>query len=200
MLLQQLAHSAVGGFGASFGRDLYKGAKKNPLLFAVIGALLLAFGWRNLFLGRGRGFAYKLFVTYISSVLMIIVGAVMLGLGGFYLATFFAGSGQQPNVLIPVALVGIVSIVGILWGRRDAQARKRMAEIEAKNIAFLEEIGIEDSGFESDILQDAEGNLLKIREQSDDRIVFSVANRRGLRAAISLRDGEMISYTGVVRV
>src|SRR5690606_1743192 len=155
---------------------------------------LLAFGWRNLFLGRDRGFSYKLFVTYISSVLMIIVGALVLGLGGFYLSTIFAGAGEQPNALIPMALIGIVSIVSILWGRRDAQARKRTAEIEAKNIAFLEEIGIEDSGFESDILQDAEGNLLKIREQRDDRIVFSVANRRGLRAAISLRDGEMISY------
>ena len=200
MLLQSLAHSAVGGFGASFGRDLYRGAKKNPLLFGIIGALLLAFGWRNLFLGRGRGFAYKLFVTYIGSAIMIVIGAVMLGLVGFYIASMFAGQGQQPNPLIPLALVGLVSLIGIMWGRRDAKARLRAAEIEAKNMVFLEEIGLEDSGFESDILQDADGNLLKIREQTDDRIVFSVANRRGLRAAISLRDGEMVSYTGIVRV
>jgi hypothetical protein len=42
------------GFGASFGRDLYRGAKKNPVLFAIIGGLPLAFGWQNLFLGCGR--------------------------------------------------------------------------------------------------------------------------------------------------
>lgn len=200
LLLQQLAHAAVGGFGASLGRDLYRGAKKNPILYGVIGALLLAFGWRNLFLGRGHGFAYKLFVTFIGSIIMILIGTMMVGAVGLYLASILAGQTHQPNALIPLALVTLVSLVGIVWGRRDARARKRRAEIEAKNIAFLEEIGLEDSGFESDTLQDVDGNILKVREQTDDRIVFSVANRRGLRAAINLQGGEMVSYTGIVRV
>jgi hypothetical protein len=75
-----------------------------------------------------------------------------------------------------------------------------MAQIRAKNMAFLESIGLMDSGFESDTLQGADGNLLKIRESGDDRIVFSVANRRGLRAAIRLSNGEMVSYTGIVKI
>lgn len=200
MLLEQLAHSAVGGFGASFGRDLYRSAKKNPLIFGLVGALLLAFGWRNLFLGRDRSFVYKLFITFIGSAIMIVAGTILLGLVGIYLAALLAGEGQQPNILIPAAIVGIVSVVGIMWGRRDARTRRRAAEIEAKNVAFLAAIGLEDSGFESDTLRDANGNTLKVREQNEDRIVFSVANRRGVRAAIGLQDGEMISYTGIIRV
>ena len=131
---------------------------------------------------------------------MIVIGAAMLGLVGVYIATMFAGQGQPPSVLVPITLVCLVSIIGIAWGRRDARTRLRAAEIEAGNMRFLEKIGLQDSGFESDILQDADGNFLKIREQTDERIVFSVANRRGLRAAISLKDGAMISYTGVVKV
>lgn len=200
MLIEQLAHAAVGGFGASFGRDLYRSAKKNPVVFVVIGALILAFGWRNLFLGQGRSAAYRLFVTFLASVLMIFLGVLITGLGGLYLAAMFAGSDGQPNLLIPAVLVGIVSLLGIVWGRRDRAARLRQVEIEAKNLHFLEEIGLEDSGFETDTLRDLEGNVLKVREQTNDRIVFSVAGRRGLRAAISLRDGEMVSYTGIVRV
>jgi hypothetical protein len=198
MLIEKLAHAAVGGFGASFGRDLYRSAKKNPIVFVVIGALLLAFGWRNLFLGQGRSAAYFLFVTLIGSMVMILLGAVMTGLGGFYLSSIFSNPGD-PSPWLAIALVSLISLIGIMWGRRDRRARRRRAEIEAKNILFLEEIGLEDSGFESDTLRDADGNILKVREQTEDRIVFSVSGRRGLRSAISLQDGEMIAYTGVVR-
>lgn len=199
MLLEQLAHAAVGGFGASFGRDLYRSAKKNPVVFVVIGALLLAFGWRNLFLGQGRSATYRVFVTFFGSIIMILIGSAITGMGGFYLSSIFAGADGQPNLLIPIILICAISAVGVIWGRRDRTARRRRAEIEDRNIQFMREIGLEDSGFESDTLRDSEGNILKIREQTDDRIVFSVAGRRGLRAAIGVRDGEMISYTGIVR-
>lgn len=199
MLLQQLAHAAVGGFGASFGRDLYRGAKKNPVVFVIIGALLLAFGWRNLFLGRGRSATYRIFVTFFGSVVMILIGTIITGIAGFYLSSIVAGTNGQPSIWIPLILLCSISGIGILWGRRDRTARQRMAEIEDRNVQFLLEIGLEDSGFESDTLRDSNGNILKIKEQADDRIVFSVAGKRGLRAAIGMRGGEMISYTGIVR-
>ncbi|WP_424982078.1 hypothetical protein [Maritalea sp. S77] len=61
------------------------------------------------------------------------------------------------------------------------------------------ETGLSDSDFDSELLQDQEGNLLKLVEQTDDKIVFSVSGKRGYRAAIKLENGRMIDYTGVVR-
>ena len=196
--LQQMMSAAVGGFGASFGRDLDRGAKKNPAIFVIIGVLLLAFGWRNFFLGEGKSVGYRIFVTYIGSGLMIIIGGSMTTLGGVYISSIFS-DGEQPGPILPIILIGLISLVGIMWGRRDKAARRQLHALELKNMAFLEEIGLEDSGFDSDTLRDAEGNTLKIREQNDARIVFSVVGKRGLRAAITLEGGEMTAYTGIVR-
>ncbi|CDZ32372.1 Hypothetical protein NGAL_HAMBI1145_11430 [Neorhizobium galegae bv. officinalis] len=62
-MIADIARAATTGFGASFGRDVYRSAKKNPLLFVVIGAGLLVFGWRNLFMGIGRSALYFFFVN-----------------------------------------------------------------------------------------------------------------------------------------
>lgn len=77
-MIEQLATAATYGFGASFGRDLYRAAKKNPIVWAIIGILMIAYGWRNYYLGIGHGAAYKFFVTFLSSTLLI-----MIGTGGF---------------------------------------------------------------------------------------------------------------------
>lgn len=74
------------------------------------------------------------------------------------------------------------------------------AELAEHNAAFLQDIGLRDSDFDADLLQDAAGNLLKLIEQDDGKIVFSVAGKRGLRAAIKLDEGRMVDYTGVVRL
>ncbi len=199
-MLAQLASAATSGFGASLGRDLYRGVKKNPVIAFIIGVLLLAFGWRNLFLGQGRSLIYLVFVTGIGSALMIAAGASLTGLGGYYVGALIFQQNTTGQALVAVGALAIVSLVGILWGRRDRRARQRQAEIASLNLAFMEDIGLRDSGFDSDMLEDADGNRLKLIEQTDDRLVFSVAGRRGLRAAIQLAGGEMVSYSGIVRI
>lgn len=199
-MLQQLAFAAVGGFGASFGRDLYRSIKKNPVVAFVVGALILAFGWRNLFLGVGHGPIYEIFVTGLGSVLMILVGAVVTALGSFYAASLFFRENPAAEVVIVVGCLIVVSLLGTWWGLRDRRARLWQMEVAFRNASFMEEEGLHDSGFDSDMIEDREGNRLKLIEQSADRMVFSVAGRRGLRAAIKLADGEMIEYTGVVRI
>lgn len=196
-MFEMLVSSATAGFGASFGRDLYRAAKKNPVIMGIVGALLLAFGWRNLFLGYGRSFAYFLFVNLIGSIIMILVGSVILSASIAVGVTMFFTKETAPVTLAVAGCLAFVSLVGILWGRKDRKARIRRQEIERLNLGFLVENGFEESEFESDQMRDSEGNTLKLIEQTDDRLVFSVVGRRGLRAAIKLVDGQMISYSGV---
>ena len=70
-MINQLASAATVGIGASLGRDLYKAARKNPLIWAIIGTLPIACGWRNFYVGAGRGAIYKLFVTFLGSVMCL---------------------------------------------------------------------------------------------------------------------------------
>lgn len=195
-MIDQLLNSATFGFGASFGRDLYKAAKKNPIVWAVIGIALIAVGWRGFYMGIGRGGAYKFFVTFLGSLIMVIVGT------GAFLALGAAYSTPESNAPMMIALGVIVvsTIGGNLWGRAARRGKKRALELKAHNAAFLEEVGISDSDFDTNLLQDSEGNLLKLTEQTEDKIVFSVSGRRGLRAAIKLDQGRMVDYTGIVKI
>ncbi|MGO6790985.1 hypothetical protein ACCT17_33690 [Rhizobium ruizarguesonis] len=192
-----LISTATAGFGASLGRDLYKAAKKNPIVFGIIGALMLAFGWRNLFLGYGRSFAYFLFVTIIGSVVMILFGGVLLSMAAAICVDVFAEHNKVAAALAAAGAVVSISLVGILWGRRDRRNLVRRATVAAQNLKFLTETGFSESQFESDQMIDPEGHTLKLVEETEDRLVFSVVGRRGLRAAIRVKDGEMVSYTGV---
>lgn len=196
-MFETLAYTATAGFGASFGRDLYKAAKKNPIVFGIIGALMLAFGWRNLFLGYGRSVAYFIFVTIISSLLMILIGGALLGAAAVVCASIFAEHNTTALALTAVGALSSVSFLGIVWGRRDRRVRIRRLRVEANNIKFLRDSGFSESQFESDQMVDPSGHTLKLVEQTDNRLVFSVVGRRGLRAAIAMQDGEMISYSGV---
>jgi hypothetical protein len=199
-MIDQLVSAATFGFGASFGRDLYRGAKKNPILLGIAAALLLCFGWRNLFLGDGHGVAYRIFVTFIGSILMIVAGAALLLGCLFEVLIYFTHDNLTIFWMISVIIIGVLSLIGINWGRRDRDTRASARQLEEKNRNFLHEAGLRDSGFDSNMLEDEEGNRLKLIEQTDDRIVFSVAGRRGLRAAITTDGGEMVAYTGIVKI
>lgn len=196
-MFEMLVGSATAGFGASIGRDLYKSAKKNPFIWAVIGALLLVFGWRNAFLGYGRSGAYFVFVTVIGSTIMILFGGVMLATFSHVFALSFLGNNAVLAGVISGGSVLVSSVVGIFWGKSARAARIRTNEVAVLNYLFLDEHGFTESEFESDQMIDSEGHTLKVIEQTTDKIVFSVVGRRGLRAAIKLVDGEMVSYTGV---
>lgn len=195
-MIEQLATAATFGFGASFGRDLYRAAKKNPIIWAIIGILMIAFGWRNLYLGVGRGPLYKLFVTYLGSAILIIIGTA-----GFLAVGLMAmeDMGGLP-LLIALGLILVSTIAGNIWGVKDRKKRVQAAQVAQHNKEFMIEIGLSDSDFDSELLQDAEGNLLKLIEHTDDKIVFSVSGKRGYRAAIKLNQGRMVDYTGVVRL
>ena len=64
----------------------------------------------------------------------------------------------------------------------------------------MRDIGLSDSDFDADLLQDPEGNILKLIEQSDDKMVFSILGKRGYRAAIKLEQGRMVDYTDIVKL
>lgn len=195
-MIADIARSATAGFGASFGRDIYRSGKKNPLLFVIVGAGLLIFGWRNLFMGIGRSAAYFFFVTLIGSLVMITVGAGMVMAAA---AILQGKDSSNPGIVWGLLAIAVLSLIGILWGMSSRKARARRIEVEQRNMQFLADHGFTDAGFETSSLQDVDGHILKLIEQADDRMVFSVAGRRGLRAAIRLQEGEMVSYTGVVK-
>ena len=195
-MIEELARAATYGFGASFGRDLYKAAKKNPIVWAIIGILMIAYGWRNFYLGIGHGAAYKVFVTFLGSTLLIAMGT-----GGFlFVGAAMAEDTNGTSVLIVLGLIILSTLAGNIWGAKDRKKRIRVEELAEQNAAFLNEIGLRDSDFDTDLLQDADGNLLKLIEQDDSKIVFSVAGKRGLRAAIRLEQGRMVDFTGIVRL
>ncbi|WP_424982079.1 hypothetical protein [Maritalea sp. S77] len=114
-MIEQLANAATFGFGASFGRDLYRAAKKNPIIWAIIGILMIAFGWRNLYLGVGRGPLYKFFVNYLGSAILIIIGTA-----GFLAVGLMAMKemGGLP-LLIALGLILVSTIAGNIWGIKD---------------------------------------------------------------------------------
>lgn len=73
-------------------------------------------------------------------------------------------------------------------------------DLAAENARFLQDAGLRDSDFDTDLIEDSEGNRLKLKEQTADKMVFSIPGKRGLRAAIRLVDGRMMEYTGVRRI
>ena len=195
-MIEQLATAATYGFGASFGRDLYKAAKKNPIIWAVIGILMIAFGWRNFYLGRGHGAAYKFFVTFLGSSILITIGT-----GGWLFVSVALSKDFGNAALITTLMVIILStIAGNIWGIKDRKKQLQAAEAVAHNATFMRDIGLSDSDFDADLLQDPEGNILKLIEQSDDKMVFSISGKRGYRAAIKLEQGRMVGYTDIVKL
>ncbi|SHG59579.1 hypothetical protein SAMN02745157_4484 [Kaistia soli DSM 19436] len=188
-----LARSAVYGFGASFGRDAYKGAKQASGAITVLAVLFLTiWGYRGL--ARNIGNRTR------SEVIARVLGSVFAICAGTYL------SGSVAIVVFSVTLpwlvgVHIVSaIVGLLWGRAQKRNDETSAEIELSNVEFMEANGLHDSPFDADLIEDGDGNRLRVKETRDDAIVFMVVGRRGLRAVISLDSGRMVEYSGLVRL
>ena len=66
---------------------------------------------------------------------------------------------------------------------------------------FLNDYGFQDLGLGEEVIEDGDGNRLKLKEQSDERLLFMVVGRRNVRAAISLdEEGRMKDYTGAVKL
>lgn len=195
-MIERLLNAATSGFGASFGRDLYKSAKKNPFILIVLGIALIAVGWRGFYMGVGRSSAYRLFVTFLGSLLMVVTGTSLFLLVGL----LYSDNQNTVPIIVALGCVILATISGNFWGLSARKKRKTAIAIKKQNIEFFQEIGLSDSAFDTNLLTDREGNLLKLIEQTDEKIVFSVSGRRGLRAAISLSHGLMSNYTGIVKI
>lgn len=192
--------SAVAGFGASAGRDLYKSVKKSTgfivLLVAVAAAVSLPFiGMRNLLRGRAPGEGWKA----LGDILLVPAG-IVIGIG----VALFAGliMGEEPMAVTLMSIIGaalVAGALGLLFGLISRPGAQRRYAIAVRNEEFLVSHGIRETG-ETEITHfDADGNTLRLMERTQNSIVFMVVGKRNKRAYITLaNDGEMTDYTGVV--
>lgn len=192
--------AAVLGFGAAAGRDLWRGTKKASggilLLIAIAAAVTLPFiGARNLFRGHAPGEGWKSVGDILLVPAGIAIGIIVSGFAGTML-------GEQPFYLVIFAIVTAslaAAGIGIFVGLMQRPTMQKRFAIAAANEAFLNQVGIRETG-ESEISHiDAEGNGLRLMERTNDSIVFMAVGKRNKRAYIAITpDGAMRSYSGVV--
>lgn len=192
-MIEMLARSAVYGFGASFGRDAYGSLKKASGAMVVLAVLFLTvWGYRGLIRNIGNE-------TRSNSILRI-AGSLLAIVAGTYITCQVAIVVFKTSTYWLVGLHIASAAIGLWWGMVQKHKDVKLAIIELSNVDFLEQNGLHDSQFGDDLIEDSEGNRLKIKESRPDAIVFSVVGRRGLRAVIELDDGRMVEYSGIVRL
>lgn len=188
-----LANSAVFGFGASFGRDIYKKTKDaSLLLFALAILFLTVWGYRGLARNIGNDIRSNKILRILGSVLSIVAGTTA---SSYFLYLYTDG-----DMTTVIGLHIVSAAIGIFWGRMQKHGDENNAAIALANLQFLEANGLHDSQFEADLIEDEDGNNLRVKETRDDAIIFTVVGKRGLRAMISLDGGRMVDYSGVVRL
>lgn len=192
--------SAIAGFGAAAGRDLYKGTKKATgtliLLIAIAASISLPFlGMRNLMRGHAPGEGWKAIGDVLLVPTGIAIGVAVAVFGGLML-------GEEPFALAIITIVGsglAAAVIGAIFGLGQRPSTQRRYKIAVANEEFLNRLGIRETG-ETEISHiDGEGNALRLMERTDDSIVFMAVGKRNKRAYIRLSPrGEMQNYTGVV--
>lgn len=205
-MIGQIANAAAFGFGANAGRDVYRNVKKGGVfVFLLIGIFLTGFGYRELVRGHDRGFFGTLFLTLLGSVFMIIAGSVLMFPFGMIASGFLAGQGapkhEELALTVPIILVAhfASAVVGLGWGLAKRRVWQRARSVAAHNIKFLRDEGFNDLGVGDDVIEDPDGNRLRLHDQNDNAIVFVAIGRRNVRASIRLDPiGRMTEYTGLV--
>lgn len=192
--------SAVAGFGAAAGRDLWKGTKKATgtliLLTAIAAAVSLPFlGMRNLIRGHAPGEGWKA----IREALLVPIG-IAIGVGVAIFSALMLG--KEPFALAIITIVGsglAAALIGAIVGLGQRPSTQRRYKIAMANEEFLDRLGIRETG-EIEISHiDGQGNALRLIERTANSIVFMAVGKRNKRAYIGLSpQGEMQSYTGVV--
>ncbi|MFD2649273.1 hypothetical protein ACFSX5_15915 [Devosia albogilva] len=192
--------AAVAGFGASFGRDLYKSSKRAAGTLMLLGAFLASIslpyiGARNLARGRAPGEWWKLIID----VLIIPIGFAVAVALAFIAGVLFGDEGLGVSVLLLLAASAAATLTGLLVGLIQRPSTKRRHAIAARNEMFLSRQGIRETGQSEITHVDGEGNALRLIERSKDALVFMAVGKKNRRAYIELSsDGEMLGYTGVV--
>ena len=211
-MLKELATVAAYGASASFGRDVYRSTKKeNPIIYLIIALFLSITGFHQLVKGHDRGVIGTVFLTLIGSMLMIVLGCLCFGAAFMFVASYtdvirflsfkYRLTLEQLSIISILGYVAVSALVGVPWGLSDRNKRAQAIYVEQRNEEFLVNLGFEDPGLGEGILQDRDGNRLKLREQDEGQLVFTVVGRRNMRAAIRLdEDGRMREYTGAVKL
>jgi len=195
--------AAVAGFGLAFGRDIYKKSKKNIEFILLLLAIIFCpfIGGRGLVRGHDRGLFGTIFLTFIGSVLLIVVG--------FCAATFLAFEivvmGKiDPDNPFPLALLGgfvttaIITGIGILVGLFQRPKRLKAIAASKANEEFLITNGFRETDGTDITHYDPSGQALRFLEAHPDRLVFMAVGRRGKRAYIDLdKNGRMVEYSGI---
>jgi len=198
-MLETLAQSATFGFGSSFGRDLYRQAKNNPIVLIILGFFMAIYGTRLFYTGFDKDPVERFLVNRLIAFILTTIGLAII--------TTTTGVGFNIMFNIPwlSVVAGIVTgisaiFLGMEWGKNTRSEMIEAAEIEAHNLQFLHDKGFTDHEFEEELFQDADGNVLRLKEEDEDKMVFTLVGKRGKRAAIRLEEGRMTSYTGVMKI
>lgn len=184
--------SAVRGFGASIGRDTWRAAKNNPVLFALL-ALTTAVVMLPFTVGRDRGPASPQDKRVTSGILLIAAGVLltlMLARSRLHLG---------PLAVPLLILAAVVVVMAVLYGWSRKTRGKAEIGVEEHNEQFLRQFGFQYIGETEITHMDGDGNPLRLVEQTDDSLVFQAVGRRNRRAYISISpEGRMLGYTGVI--
>ena len=211
-MLKELATVAAYGASASFGRDVYRSTKNgNPVIWLGLAAFMSIAGFKMITAGGEREGEGLGFFSGIGALILILAGVAVFNVLAFLfmvytgLAASYAGGdiSRLIGILLMVTLVylAIAGLIGSVWGSSERTEKERLWAVEAHNMRFLDDNGFQDLGLGDEIIEDADGNRLKIKEREEERILFMVVGRRNVRAAIYLDDeGRMTDYTGAIKL
>ena len=199
-LLEQIANSAVSGFGFALGRDIYR-VTKAGLRFAFVAAvpfMWVLLPWMSGYLmRRNRGYldvAIGLLAAVVGYAACLLVAFIVL------FSTTMAAP-VVPGQVAFFAAAGAVFAAFYFFGvRAGSLARERdetVRLVASHNNAFLVERGIKETGGRDITHYDGEGNALRYIETHYHQMLFMVVGRRGRRASILLdSEGRMVRYSG----
>lgn len=173
-----VAGSALAGFGLSFGRDVYKKAKKNwPIL--LVFACLVGVYFSGLWLFRNYRTPFDTIIKRTGAILALIVSSVGVYVGAAFIAVTFLpvmafvptdtvdSLTFDPMILLDFPLLWIfiaqigLFVMGAVMGIRHRERRRLAWEAEEHNEHFLDYHGLEV------IDVDEKGNL-RLRDHNEN--------------------------------
>lgn len=222
-----LAGSALAGFGLSFGRDVYRKAKKYWPLVAILLCVLGAF-FSGLWLFRNYRTILGSIFKKLGASIVLIASCIVLHLSLMLLDAIlpitlllFDGLSQAVTSIVPdlhpvlaipeilriVVFQGIAFAIGAIVGVSHRRKRKAAWIAEDHNIAFLADHGLEV------VDADDDGNL-RLRSSSEEvgyrltndlsitrELEFLALGRRNKRAYMKYDEiGRYTAWSGLVEV
>lgn len=208
-----VAGSALAGFGLSFGRDMYRKAKKNllPIFFLVC---LVGIFFSGIWLFRNYRTVWGTIFKKLGA-LIVLVGSSMIIYGSVFLvmAIFFpeyvapGHAFDNPITLGTTGIQGFLFLIGSLLGIKHRKKRRQAWEAESHNAAFLRKQGLEviDTDEEGNLrlrdTQEGIGYHLMENLKAAGELEFMALGKRNRRGYI-LYDvtGKYTEWTGLVEV